>query len=215
MLDEAVRSAFSNQGQICLCGSRIYIQNPLYERFKTDFVDKIRQLRVGDPLLDSTNIGAVVSKDHLEKILFYLRLAVEEGGEILCGGEQLHPDGRCSDGYFVSPAVIEGLDDTCRTNQEEIFGPVVTLQSFNSEEEALAAANATNYGLASVIWTSDLSRAHRMAEKINSGLVWVNCWMERDLRTPFGGMKQSGVGREGGWEALKFFTEPKNVTIQY
>jgi aminomuconate-semialdehyde/2-hydroxymuconate-6-semialdehyde dehydrogenase len=142
-------------------------------------------------------------------------LAKEEGGRVLCGGEPVHPTGRCADGYFVQPAVIEGLNNSCRTNQEEIFGPVVTLQSFSSDEEALALANDSSYGLATVIWTQHLSRAHQMAESIQSGLVWVNCWMERDLRTPFGGVKNSGVGREGGWEALRFFTEPKNVTIQY
>ncbi len=215
MLSVVARSAFSNQGQICLCGSRIYVQNPLYERFKSDFVDKIRQLKVGDPQSDEIQIGAVVSRPHLDKILSYLRLAEEEGGSILCGGEQVWPEGRCNKGYFVQPTVIEGLANSCRTNQEEIFGPVVTIQPFDSEEEALQLANDTDYGLASVIWTEDLRRAHRMAEQIQSGLVWVNCWMERDLRTPFGGMKHSGVGREGGWEALRFFTEPKNVTIQY
>lgn len=215
MLTETVRSAFSNQGQICLCGSRLYIQDSIYERFKRDFVEKIRQLRVGDPQIVDTNIGAVVSHDHLNKIFYYLRLAKEEGGSVLCGGEPVHPDGRCADGYFVQPAVIEGLNNSCRTNQEEIFGPVVTLQSFSSDEEALALANDSTYGLATVIWTQHLSRAHRLAESIQSGLVWVNCWMERDLRTPFGGVKNSGVGREGGWEALRFFTEPKNITIQY
>jgi aminomuconate-semialdehyde/2-hydroxymuconate-6-semialdehyde dehydrogenase len=215
MLSETVRSAFSNQGQICLCGSRLYIQDTIYDRFKRDFVEKIRQLRVGDPQSVDTNIGAVVSHDHLSKIFYYLRLAKEEGGRVLCGGEPVHPTGRCADGYFVQPAVIEGLNNSCRTNQEEIFGPVVTLQSFSSDEEALALANDSSYGLATVIWTQHLSRAHQMAESIQSGLVWVNCWMERDLRTPFGGVKNSGVGREGGWEALRFFTEPKNVTIQY
>ncbi len=215
MLEETVRSAFSNQGQICLCGSRLYVQDTIYERFKRDFVARVRQLSVGDPQAVETKIGAVVSKQHLDKILYYLRVAEEEGGRILCGGKQVFPTGRCAEGYFVEPAVIEGLANQCRTNQEEIFGPVVSLQSFTTEEEALHAANDTTYGLAAVIWTENLSRAHRMAEQMQSGLVWVNCWMERDLRTPFGGVKHSGVGREGGWEALRFFTEAKNVTIKY
>ena len=215
MLNETVRSAFSNQGQICLCGSRIYVQDTIYERFKRDFVARVRQLTVGDPKEVETKIGAVVSKQHLDKILYYLRVAEEEGGRILCGGKQIFPQGRCAEGYFVEPAIIEGLANHCRINQEEIFGPVVSLQSFTTEEEALTAANDTTYGLAAVIWTENLSRAHRMAEQLQSGLVWVNCWMERDLRTPFGGVKQSGVGREGGWEALRFFTEAKNVTIKY
>ena len=215
MLNETVRSAFSNQGQICLCGSRIYVQDTIYERFKRDFVARVRQLTVGDPKEVETKIGAVVSKQHLQKILYYLRVAEEEGGRMLCGGKQIFPQGRCAEGYFVEPAIIEGLANHCRINQEEIFGPVVSLQSFTTEEEALTAANDTTYGLAAVIWTENLSRAHRMAEQLQSGLVWVNCWMERDLRTPFGGVKQSGVGREGGWEALRFFTEAKNVTIKY
>ena len=215
MLNETVRSAFSNQGQICLCGSRIYVQDTIYERFKGDFVARVRQLLVGDPKEVETKIGAVVSKQHLDKILYYLRVAEEEGGRILCGGKQIFPQGRCAEGYFVEPAVIEGLENHCRINQEEIFGPVVSLQPFTTEEEALKAANDTTYGLAAVIWTENLSRAHRMAEQLQSGLVWVNCWMERDLRTPFGGVKHSGVGREGGWEALRFFTEAKNVTIKY
>jgi aminomuconate-semialdehyde/2-hydroxymuconate-6-semialdehyde dehydrogenase len=215
MLNETVRSAFSNQGQICLCGSRIYVQDTIYELFKGDFVARVRQLLVGDPKEVETKIGAVVSKQHLDKILYYLRVAEEEGGRILCGGKQIFPQGRCAEGYFVEPAVIEGLENHCRINQEEIFGPVVSLQPFTTEEEALKAANDTTYGLAAVIWTENLSRAHRMAEQLQSGLVWVNCWMERDLRTPFGGVKHSGVGREGGWEALRFFTEAKNVTIKY
>ncbi|HQU75363.1 MAG TPA: aldehyde dehydrogenase [Chitinophagales bacterium] len=215
MLQETVRAAFSNQGQICLCGSRLYIQDTIYEKFREDFVEKIRQMRVGDPRSVDTNIGAVVSEAHLGKIFEYLRIAAEEGGRVLCGGERVTPEGRCAEGYFVQPAVVEGLPNDCRTNQEEIFGPVVTIQPFHSEEEVLAMANDSSYGLASVIWTRHLSRAHRLSETMQSGLVWVNCWMERDLRTPFGGMKNSGVGREGGWEALRFFTEPKNVTIQY
>lgn len=214
MLETTVRSAFQNQGQICLCGSRIYIEQSIYEKFKKDFVARTSQLIIGDPLKPDTKVGAIVSDLHFKKILSYLRLAREEGGNILCGGEVVKLSGRCANGMFIQPTIIEGLDIHCRTNQEEIFGPVVTIAPFNTDEEALTLANNSEYGLASVIWTQDLTRAHRMADAIESGIVWINCWLERDLRTPFGGMKQSGVGREGGWEALRFFTEQKNITIQ-
>lgn len=215
MLATTLRSSFSNQGQICLCGSRIYIERPLYERFKSDFLTKVQELTVGDPLENTSRLGAVVSQAHQEKILSYIDLAREEGGTILCGGKAIQPAGRCKNGWFVAPTVIEGLAPTCRTNQEEIFGPVVTLTPFDDEAEVLAYANGTPYGLASILWTDNLPRAHRIAGQLKSGIVWVNCWMLRDLRTPFGGVKNSGVGREGGWEALRFFTEPKNVCIKF
>jgi aminomuconate-semialdehyde/2-hydroxymuconate-6-semialdehyde dehydrogenase len=214
MLATTVRSSFSNQGQICLCGSRIFVEKPLYERFKKDFVERVSQLKIGDPLDEKTNVGAVVSKPHLEKILSYIDLAQSEGGKILCGGKQTKLEGRCRNGYFVEPTVIENLTCECRTNQEEIFGPVVTIQPFDAEEEVLNYANSVEYGLSATVWTENLSRAHRVAEKIESGIVWVNTWLLRDLRTPFGGMKNSGVGREGGFEALRFFTEEKNVCIK-
>jgi aminomuconate-semialdehyde/2-hydroxymuconate-6-semialdehyde dehydrogenase len=215
MLKTTVHSSFANQGQICLCGSRIFVQKSIYEKFKNAFVEKVSQLKIGDPLTD-VNIGAVVSKAHQEKILSYIQLAKEEGGNILFGGNKFIPnDERCREGYFVEPTIIENLDYRCRTNQEEIFGPVVTITPFDTEEEVLTMANSTEYGLASSIWTNNLQKAHRVAERIESGIVWVNCWLLRDLRTPFGGVKSSGVGREGGWEALRFFTEPKNVCIKY
>jgi aminomuconate-semialdehyde/2-hydroxymuconate-6-semialdehyde dehydrogenase len=215
MLKTTVHSSFANQGQICLCGSRIFVQKSIYEKFKNAFVEKVSQLKIGDPLTD-VNIGAVVSKAHQEKILSYIQLAKEEGGNILYGGNKYIPnDERCREGYFVEPTIIENLDYRCRTNQEEIFGPVVTITPFDTEEEVLTMANSTEYGLASSIWTNNLQKAHRVAERIESGIVWVNCWLLRDLRTPFGGVKSSGVGREGGWEALRFFTEPKNVCIKY
>ena len=214
MLETTVRSAFANQGEICLCGSRIFIERPLYERFRDDFVARVKALRVGDPLDPGTDLGAVVSEAHLDKILSYIALAKEEGGTVLCGGHRVVPEGRCAGGFFVAPTVIEGLAPTCRVNREEIFGPVATLLPFDTEEEVLEYANGTPYGLASVLWTERLTRAHRMAARLESGIVWINCWMLRDLRTPFGGMKASGVGREGGWEALRFFTEPKNVCIK-
>jgi len=209
-----VRSAFANQGQICLCGSRILIERPIYEKFKKQFVDKVRALRVGDPQDAASDLGAVVSRQHFDKVMGHIALAREEGGTILCGGEPVRLEGRCADGWFIAPTVIEGLPPGCRTNQEEIFGPVATLIPFDSEDEALAIANATDYGLAASVWTGNLARAHRVGARLESGIVWINCWLKRDLRTPFGGMKNSGIGREGGAEALRFFTEPKNICIQ-
>ena len=214
MVETTIRSSFQNQGEICLCGSRIFIERPMYERFKEDFVARTRRLRVGDPLERTTDIGAINSLPHLQKILSYITLAESEGGKLLCGGKRVHLEGRCRYGWFVEPTVIEGLSPQCRTNQEEIFGPVVTLTPFDSEAEVLQYANGTQYGLAAILWTNNLSRAHRMAAALQAGIVWVNCWMVRDLRTPFGGMKHSGVGREGGNEALRFFTEAKNVCVQ-
>jgi aminomuconate-semialdehyde/2-hydroxymuconate-6-semialdehyde dehydrogenase len=208
-----VRSAFSNQGQICLCGSRLLIERTIYEKFKNAFVDKVRALRVGDPNDAGSDLGAVVSRAHFDKILGHIALAREEGGTILCGGNALKIEGRCADGWFIAPTVIEGLDGACRTNQEEIFGPVVTLMPFDSDDDAVELANSTSYGLAASVWTTNLSRAHRVAARLESGIVWINCWLRRDLRTPFGGVKNSGVGREGGLEALRFFTEPKNICI--
>ncbi len=213
MMGTTIRSSFSNQGQICLCGSRILIEESVYEKFKTEFVKKVKQLTIGDPLDETNKQGAIVSKVHFDKVMNCIILAKVEGGKILCGGNALKPEGRCSEGYFIKPTVIEGLGPDCKTNMEEIFGPVVTLQSFKTEEEALQLANNSVYGLAATIWTQDISKANRVAAKVQSGIIWVNCWLIRDLRTPFGGMKNSGVGREGGWEALRFFTEPKNICI--
>ena len=215
MIVDTLRSSFSNNGQICLCGSRIYIERPIYERFKEELVKRTQFIKVGDPLASITDLGAVVSQSHLEKVKGYLALAEVEGGKILCGGTQVKMKGEHEGGYFIRPAVVEGLPHDCRTNQEEIFGPVVTIAPFDTEEEALKYANSTNYGLSATVWTQDLSRANRMAEKLAAGIVWVNCWMVRDLRTPFGGVKNSGVGREGGLEAMRFFTEPKNVCLKY
>ncbi|HZH35139.1 MAG TPA: aldehyde dehydrogenase, partial [Pyrinomonadaceae bacterium] len=214
MLKTTVLSSFSNQGQICLCGSRIFIERPLYERFKTDFVQKISELKIGDPMEAGTDVGAVVSRPHMEKILSYIDLAQTENGRILSGGKAVKLEGRCAGGYFVEPTVIENLAHDCRTNLEEIFGPVVSITPFDTEEEVLNYANSVEYGLSATVWTENLSRAHRVAERLESGIIWVNSWLLRDLRTPFGGMKQSGVGREGGFEALKFFTEEKNVCIK-
>lgn len=212
MLRTTLQSSFANQGQICLCGSRILVERPLYDRFVAAFVEKVKALKVGRPDDPATQVGAVVSKDHQAKILHYIQLAQEEGGTVECGGQALYPEG-AEGGFYVAPTVITGLSMGCRTNQEEIFGPVVTIQAFDSEAEALALANATKYGLAATVWTENLKRAHRVAAHIHSGIVWVNNWLVRDLRTPFGGVKASGVGREGGFEALRFFTEPKNIYI--
>lgn len=214
MLQTTIRSSFSNQGQICLCGSRIFTERPLYEKFRTDFVERVKALKIGDPLTNGTDVGAIVSKPHFEKILSYIDLSQKEGGKLLTGGHQITVDGRCENGWFIEPTVIENLAHDCRTNQEEIFGPVVTITPFDMEEEVLEYANSVRYGLSATVWTENLARAHRVAQKIESGIVWVNCWLLRDLRTPFGGMKDSGVGREGGFEALKFFTEEKNVCIK-
>lgn len=213
-LNTSVISSFANQGQICLCGSRIFVEEAIYDKFITAFVEKVKAMKVGDPASDDTKIGAVVSKPHMDKVLSYIQLAKEEGGEIRTGGEQVNIAGRCENGYFIEPTVITGLPHNCRTNQEEIFGPVVTIMPFKAEEEVIEYANSTAYGLAATIWTENLSKAHRVAHALKSGIIWVNCWLLRDLRTPFGGMKQSGIGREGGWEALRFFTETKNVCIK-
>ncbi|MBX7109499.1 MAG: aldehyde dehydrogenase [Chitinophagales bacterium] len=214
MLRTTLLSSFSNQGEICLCGSRILIERPLYEKFKSAFVAATRALTVGDPLEAATQIGAIVSRQHFDKINYHINLAREEGGIVLCGGKVVNPEGRCKHGWFIEPTIIEGLPWHCRTNQEEIFGPVVTIMPFDTEAEALELANSTMYGLAASIWTENLTRAHRVAAQVQSGIIWINCWLHRDLRTPFGGMKNSGVGREGGNEAMRFFTEAKNVCVK-
>lgn len=214
-LSVSVRAAFANQGQICLCGSRIFVERPIYEAFKEGFLAKVQKLKVGPPDAEDSRLGAVVSKEHRDKILSYIQLAQEEGGRILHGGKRVNLAAPHDQGYYLEPTVIEGLDYACRTNQEEIFGPVVTLTPFNSEEEVLQMANSTEYGLACTIFTENLSKAHRVAAEVHSGIVWINDWLVRDLRTPFGGMKNSGVGREGGFEALRFFTEAKNVCFNF
>ncbi len=213
-INGSLRSSFANQGQVCLCGSRVFVERPVYEEFVSRFVAKAGQLKQGDPLEAGTDQGAIVSQPQLEKVKFYVDLAQKEGGKIALGGEAPEKvNDRCADGYFFPPTVITDLPVGCRTNREEIFGPVISITPFDSEEEVLSYANDTEYGLASSVWTQNLGRAHRVAEAIHTGTVWVNCWLVRDLRVPFGGMKQSGVGREGGNEALHFFTEPKNICI--
>ena len=214
-LDTIVRSGFANQGEICLCGSRLLVQRSIYDSFRERYLAKVNALHVGDPQQASSDLGAIVSREHFDKVMRCIAQARDEGGRILCGGDALKLDGRCADGWFIAPTVIEGLSNHTLTNQQEIFGPVVTLIPFDDEAEALAIANGTGYGLAASLWTGDLSRAHRMGAQLEFGIVWINCWLLRDLRTPFGGSKQSGVGREGGAEALRFFTEPRNICIRY
>jgi len=214
MLKTTINSSFSNQGQICLCGSRILVERSIYDRFKTDFITLTKEMKVGDPFAEGTRTGAMVSKVHMEKVLSCIKLAKDEGGKILAGGERVFPEGK-EKGYYIAPTIIEGLPSDCRTNQEEIFGPVVTMMPFDSENEAIDLANDSSYGLSCTLWTNDVSRSHRVSKKIHAGIVWVNTWLHRDLRTPFGGVKNSGIGREGGFEALRFFTEPKNVCIKY
>lgn len=210
-LQGAKMAAFTNQGQICLCGSRILVHQSIYSQFRDKFVEEAKTLPIGDPLSPDVILGAMVSKPHMEKVLGYIDLAEKEGGKILTGGNRRVVKGRCENGYFIEPTVIEGLPPDCRTNQEEIFGPVVTLIPFKDEDEAITIANSTQYGLAASLWTENPDRAKRVAARIDSGIVWVNCWNLRDLRTPFGGMKNSGVGREGGYRALEFFTEEKTI----
>lgn len=213
MLETTLKSSFANQGQICLCGSRIFVERPIYEKFKIDFVRRVSELRVGPPS-EEVDLGAVISKEHKQKILGYIALAQKEGGNILTGGQETkleqHPEG-----YYLQPTVIEVKDHLCRVNQEEIFGPVVTLMPFDNEEEVIEMANSVTYGLSASLWTSNLDRSMRFGQRLESGIVWVNTWLNRDLRTPFGGVKSSGVGREGGFEAMRFFTEPKNICISY
>jgi aminomuconate-semialdehyde/2-hydroxymuconate-6-semialdehyde dehydrogenase len=215
-VDGVVRAAFTNQGQVCMCGSRILVERALYARFRDAVVARTRALRVGDPAEPGTDQGALISAAHRQKVLDYLALAREEGARVLCGGEAVTPPGeRCREGWFVAPTLLENLAPGCRTNQEEIFGPVATLLPFDGEDQAVALANDVRYGLAASIWSRDVGRCHRVAARVEAGLVWVNCWMVRDLRTPLGGTKESGLGREGGFEAMRFFTEPKNVCVSY
>ena len=212
-LETTIRSSFFNQGQVCLSGSRIFIEKPLFDTFKNEFVLRAKALQVTDPLCETCTQGALISEIHLQKVLSHIKLAKKEGGEILVGGQRAFLKGRCEKGFFVEPTIIAGLPSNSRINQEEIFGPVVTLTSFETEDEVVEYANSTTYGLSASIWSNNIKRCHQLSNRIQSGVIWINCWMVRDLRTPFGGMKQSGVGREGGFETLKFFSETKNICI--
>ena len=214
MLTTTVKSAFANQGQICLCGSRIFVEASMYEQFKTDLVKKVKQLKVGLPSKKDSDLGALVSEDHFEKVLSYVEKAKQEKMNILYGGEKLTIENG-KNGYYMQPTIIEVSSNDCILNQEEIFGPIVTLMPFENDKEALALANTTSYGLSATVWTNNLKRSLHFSEHLETGIVWVNTWMQRDLRTPFGGQKNSGVGREGGFEVLRFFTEAKNICINY
>ena len=210
----ATKAAFSNQGQICLCGSRLFVHESIYSKFRSALVEETNTLKVGDPKDNKNNLGAVVSQEHMEKILACIERAKQEGGEILTGGSRIILDGELKDGYYIGPTIIDGLSVDCQTNQEEIFGPVVSMMPFKTEKEVIEMANSTKYGLSASLFSRNISRAHRVAAAIDSGVVWINTWMLRDLRIPFGGMKSSGVGREGGFKSFEFFTEPKNVCIK-
>ena len=209
-----VQAGFANQGEICLCGSRVLVQRTIFDAFVERFAERVARLRIGDPSEANTQIGALISAAHREKVEGYLQLAREEGGIVLCGGERPRLDGELANGFYLTPAVITGLAPDCRTSTEEIFGPVVTVHPFDTEEEALAIANGVRYGLSASVWTTDLDRAHRVSARLECGMVWVNTWLLRDLRVPFGGVKDSGVGREGGRWSLEFFSEARNVCIR-
>lgn len=210
-VSEVLRSAFSNQGQICLCGSRIFVERSIYDKFSHTLASKIKLLKIGNPLDPQTDQGATVSKEHFNKVMKWLEIAKLEGGEFLTGGKEIKLEGVNSEGYFIAPTLIANLNYQCRANQEEIFGPVATITPFDSIEEVVNMANSTEYGLAGSVWSADDEKAQRVAEQIDSGIVWVNTWMLRDLRTPFGGMKESGRGREGGKYILEFFSNMKNI----
>jgi aminomuconate-semialdehyde/2-hydroxymuconate-6-semialdehyde dehydrogenase len=211
VIETTLKSSFINQGEVCLCGSRIYVERPAYEKFLEKFVAKTKELVIGDPFDAKTKVGALISEEHYERVTSYIKLAVEEGGTILTGGKR--PAG-LDKGYFLEPTIITGLDRKCRVVNEEIFGPVVTVIPFDTEEEVLDQVNDTHYGLSASVWTNDLRRAHRVAGSIEAGIVWVNTWFLRDLRTPFGGMKQSGIGREGGVHSFEFYSELTNICIK-
>lgn len=214
MLSTTVKSSFANQGQICLCGSRIFVEASIYEKFKNDFIEKVKQLKVGLPSEKNTDIGALVSKPHLDKVLSYIEQVKQEKATVLYGGALVSVENG-KNGYYMQPTIIEVSSNDCVLNQEEIFGPVVTLMPFKGDIEALKLANNVKYGLSATVWTNNLKRSLYFSEQLQTGIVWINTWLQRDLRSPFGGAKSSGVGREGGFEVLRFFTEAKNVCINY
>jgi aminomuconate-semialdehyde/2-hydroxymuconate-6-semialdehyde dehydrogenase len=210
----AARAGFANQGQVCLCGSRILVEESIFTEFTERLIETVAAMKIGDPSDPETQVGSLSSLAHREKVERYLALAEEEGGRIRCGGKRPKLPAPFDQGAFLEPAVITGLRPTCRTVQEEIFGPVATTHAFKTEEEAVVLANSVRFGLAASVWTNDLGRAHRVSAALETGMVWVNTWLLRDLRVPFGGIKDSGVGREGGRYSLEFFSESRNVCIK-
>ncbi|ATY85440.1 5-carboxymethyl-2-hydroxymuconate semialdehyde dehydrogenase [Kyrpidia spormannii] len=211
VVETTVRSSFSNQGEVCLCGSRVYVERPIYDEFLSRMVEKAKNLVVGDPFDERTNVGALISEEHLHRVEGFIERAVKEGGRILVGGRR--PE-HLTRGYYLEPTIIVDVDRRCEIVQQEVFGPVITVQPFDTEEEVIEQANDTHYGLSATIWTSNLKRAHRVAARLEAGVIWINTWFLRDLRTPFGGMKQSGIGREGGVHSFEFFTELSNVCVK-
>ena len=211
VIETTLKSSFINQGEVCLCGSRIYVENDVYELFLEKFVEETKKLKVGDPFEEDTKVGAVISEEHFNKVNNYIEIAKEEGGTFLTGGKRAT---HMEKGFYIEPTIVTGLDRKSRCVNEEIFGPIVTVIPFETEEEVIEQANDTHYGLAATIWTNDLRRAHRVVSQIESGIIWVNTWYLRDLRTSWGGMKNSGIGREGGMHSFDFYSELSNVTIK-
>lgn len=211
VIETTIKSSFINQGEVCLCGSRIYVERAIYDEFVQRFAERVKELKVGDPLEKGTDVGALVSKEHYERVNSYIDIAKNDGATIVTGGKR--PEG-LTKGYFLEPTILTGLDRNSRCVREEIFGPVVTITPFDMEEEVIMQANDTHYGLSATIWTNDLKRAHRVAHQIEAGITWVNTWFLRDLRTPFGGMKHSGIGRTGGMHSIDFYSELSNITIK-
>ncbi|WP_370222268.1 aldehyde dehydrogenase [Cytobacillus sp.] len=211
VIETTIKSSFVNQGEVCLCGSRIYVERPIYNEFVSRFAERVKALKVGHPLNDDTNVGALVSKEHYDRVMGYVEIAKSDGGTIVTGGKR--PEG-LEKGYYLEPTIITDLSRNSRCIREEIFGPVVTVTPFDMEEEVVMQANDTHYGLSATIWTSNLKRAHRVSHQIEAGIIWVNTWFLRDLRTPFGGMKNSGIGRTGGMHSIDFYSELSNITIK-
>lgn len=209
-----IRSTFSNCGQVCLCSERVYVHRSLYERFVSDLAERAASLRFGDPFDEATQIGPLISEEHRRKVLGYFELAKQEGAEVVTGGGVPSVGPRFDGGSWIEPTIWTGLSEDARCIKEEIFGPVCHVTPFDDDDEAIAMANDTDYGLAAAVWTTDLSRAHRTAQALETGIVWVNSWFLRDLRTPFGGVKLSGIGREGGIYSLNFYSELKNICIK-